>query len=73
MSNQLTTSGQLPLLFGDFKQFLIVDRVGMGIELVPHLFGQTSNFPTGQRGLFAIWFNNSLVLADNAFRLLQVR
>lgn len=73
MSTATTTSGSLILGFGDFQQFLIVDRVGMGIELIPHLFGPTNHFPTGQRGLFAIWFNNSKVLADNAFRLLQVK
>jgi HK97 family phage major capsid protein len=67
-----TTAGNQPLLFGDFSQFLIVDRIGMGIELVPHLFGSANRFPTGQRGLFALWFNNCVVLVPNAFRLLQI-
>ena len=64
------TTGSNVLLQGDFKQFLIVDRVGLGIELVPHLFGGSNRFPTGQRGILAMWFNNSKVLVDNAFRLL---
>jgi HK97 family phage major capsid protein/HK97 family phage prohead protease len=64
------TSGSQVLLQGDYRQFLIVDRVGMGIELVPHLFGPTNRYPTGQRGILAIWFNNSQVLVPNAFRLL---
>jgi HK97 family phage major capsid protein len=64
-------SGSLVLLQGDFSQFLIVDRIGMGIELIPHLFGATNRFPVGQRGILAIWFNNSRVLVPNAFRLLQ--
>lgn len=59
------------LLFGDFKQFLIVDRVGMSVELVPHLFHVDNNRPTGQRGIYAIWRNNSKVLVDNAFRVLD--
>jgi len=63
-------SGSQVLLQGDFSQFLIVDRVGMGIELIPHLFGPTNRYPLGQRGILAIWFNNSQVLAYNAFRLL---
>ena len=67
-----TTSNSKVLLQGDFQQFLIVDRVGMGIELIPHLFGASSRFPTGQRGILAIWFNNSKVLVDNAFRLLNM-
>jgi HK97 family phage major capsid protein/HK97 family phage prohead protease len=57
-------------LFGDFSKFLIVDRIGMNVELVPHLFGPTRRYPTGQRGIFAYWRNNSKVLVDNAFRVL---
>lgn len=60
------------MLQGDFSQFLIVDRVGMGIELVPQLLG-TNRRPTGERGVFALWFNNSKILVDNAFRLLQIK
>lgn len=59
------------LLMGDFQQFLIVDRVGMAVELVPHLFGAANRFPTGQRGIYAIWRNNSKILTDNAFRILH--
>ncbi|MEU3052273.1 phage major capsid protein [Streptomyces griseus] len=58
------------LLFGDFKQFMIVDRVGMNVELVPHLLGANQR-PTGQRGLLAIWRNTSKVLVPGAFRMLR--
>lgn len=58
------------LVFGDFSQFLIVDRVGMSVELVPHLFATGANRPSGQRGLYAFWRNNATVLVDNAFRFL---
>jgi len=58
------------LLLGDFRQFLIVDRVGMTVDVVPHLFGANRR-PTGQRGLYAFWRNNSKVLVDNAFRVLN--
>lgn len=67
-----TGTGDLVMLQGDFQQFLIVDRVGMGIELVPHVLGSNRR-PTGERGVIAIWFNNSKVLVDNAFRLLRVK
>lgn len=70
--NAAATGTNLVLLFGDFSKFLIVDRVGMAVELVPHLFGATRRMPTGQRGIYAIWRNSSKVLADNAFRLLKV-
>ncbi|MFD4474701.1 phage major capsid protein [Streptomyces sp. NPDC058471] len=58
------------LLYGDFRQFLIVDRIGMNVELVPHILGSNRR-PTGQRGLLAVWWNNSKVLVDNAFRVLD--
>lgn len=62
----------LVLIFGDFKRgFLIVDRIGMSVELVPHLFGSNGR-PTGQRGVHAYWSNNCKVLVDNAFRVLNV-
>jgi len=77
MSASVTTSASQPLVLGDWKQFLIVDRIGMSVELVPHLFATAAapgvGFPTGQRGVFAMWRNNSAVLVPNAFRYLQVR
>jgi HK97 family phage major capsid protein len=71
MTSDSATTGNRYLLFGDFATgFLIVDRIGMNVELVQHLFGATNRFPTGQRGIVAIWRNSSLVLVDNAFRAL---
>ena len=43
--------------------------LGMNVELVPHILGSNRR-PTGQRGLLAVWWNNSKVLVDNAFRVL---
>lgn len=68
MATDMTTVGSRYLVFGDFSKFLIVDRVGMSIELVPHLFGANRR-PTGQRGIYAIWRNNSKVLVPGAFRV----
>jgi HK97 family phage major capsid protein len=65
-------AGAKPLIVGDFSGFLIVDRLGMSIELIPHLFGANGR-PTGQRGLYAIWRNNSIILNANAFRVLKVK
>lgn len=70
MDNTIAT-GKKIMLFGDFQQFLIVDRVGMSVELVPHLFGSNGR-PTGQRGIYALWRNNSKILTSAAFRLLKV-
>ena len=66
------TATSLVLLHGDFKKFLIVDKIGMSVELIPHLFGTGSNFPTGQRGMYAVWRNSSKVIDPNAFRLLRL-
>lgn len=65
-------AGDKPLLLGDFDYFCIVDRVGMSVELVPHIFGSARRYPIGQRGIFATWRNSSGILADNAFRLLRI-
>jgi HK97 family phage major capsid protein len=66
------TSGSSMITIGDFSNFLIVDRIGMNVELVPHLFGGTTHYPTGQRGLYAYWRNTTKVLAWQAFRTLKV-
>jgi len=55
------------MVVGDFSYFLIVDRIGMTVELVPHIFGAVSRFPIGQRGLYAYWRNSSKVLSASAF------
>lgn len=67
--NALTTGSKF-MTFGDFSYFLIVDRLGMNVELIPHLFG-ASGRPKGQRGLYAIWRNTSDVLSNAAFKTLQ--
>lgn len=64
------TTGSKIALFGDFQNFLIVDRIGMSVELIPQVFHTDNNRPTGQRGIFAIWMNNSKILVDAAFKLL---
>jgi HK97 family phage major capsid protein/HK97 family phage prohead protease len=65
----VTTTGSLFAILGDFSRFVIVDRVGLDIELIPHLFGSNQR-PTGQRGLYAYWRNGSKVVDANAFRVL---
>ncbi len=73
MSTQLTTTGASILTVGDFKRFLIVDRVGMQVELVPLLMATANNRPYGARGLYAYWRNSSAVLTPNAaFKTLKL-
>lgn len=66
------TSGASIVTYGDFNQFVIVDRVGLDIELVPHLFGTANLYPTGQRGIYAHWRNTSGVATQLAFKTLKV-
>jgi HK97 family phage major capsid protein len=47
------------LAYGDFSNFVIVDRFPASLEPIQNLFG-TNRRPTGQRGLFA--------LGENKFR-----
>jgi HK97 family phage major capsid protein len=72
-----TTSGSTILVIGDFSYFGIADRVGMNVEFIPHLFGGSNRYPTGQRGLYAYWRTSSQVLsptlgANSAFQSLKV-
>ena len=69
--NTSATEANYLLVLGDWSQFLIADRIGTRVELVPHVFG-SSHRPTGQRGFFAWFRTGSDVLVDNAFRMLNV-
>jgi hypothetical protein len=51
VQTSLTTTGQRLAIWGDWSGFTIVDRFGAQIELIPHLFGATNRFPTGQRAV----------------------
>lgn len=59
------------LLYGDVRSaYTIVDRVGMSVELVPHLVGANRR-PTGQRGLLAYWRVGAGLINPAAVRLLN--
>ncbi|KXF48350.1 hypothetical protein AXA44_29665 [Rhodococcus sp. SC4] len=59
------------LVYGDFQQFLIVDRIGTSLEVIPHLFGENRR-PTLQRGGL-LWFRTgSNAIVPEAFRVLSI-
>lgn len=61
------------LLFGDFQRgYQIVDKIGLTIEYIPHLFATGNNRPSGQRGWFAYWRTGGGLLTAKAFTLLNV-
>jgi HK97 family phage major capsid protein len=66
-----STTGSKIMVAGDFKSgYVIGDRLGMSLEIIPHLFGATNRFPTGQRGAYAYWRNDGRVAVPNALRVL---
>ena len=66
------TADNYIMVFGDFRSgYTIVDRVGMTVELVPHLFGSNRR-PTGQRGLYAMWRTGGRVVDSGALAVLNV-
>jgi len=60
------------LVVGDFSNYVIADRIGMTVELIPHLFSTSNNRPTGQRGFFAFFRGGADSVLDGAFSLLNV-
>ena len=80
MDGTVTTSGAVSnfiLVFGDFSNYVIADRIGMTVDFIPHLFQQTtagSGFgrPTGQSGWYAHYRVGADSVNDDAFRLLDV-
>lgn len=66
-----TTGASNILVVGDFGHYLVAQRAGMNVELVPHLVDTTNNRPTGQRGLYAWVRVGADSIVDGAFRLLQ--
>lgn len=66
-----TASNDDILVLGDFRQYLIADRIGMSMVYEPLVKG--SNFrPTGQVGWYVTWRVGGDVLVNDAFRLLRV-
>jgi HK97 family phage major capsid protein len=63
------TTGNKFLIVGDFSGYVIVDRIGLQVELIPHLFG-ASRRPTGERGMYSFWRNGAKVVDAGAFRAL---
>lgn len=59
------------LIFGDFQNYVIADRVGTTVEFIPHLFHTANNRPSGQRGWYAYARVGADSVNDGAFRMLQ--
>jgi len=65
-----TTS--LEAIFGDFGQYIIVDRVGVSMIYEPLVKGTSSPFiPSGQAGWFMFWRVGANLSTVNAFRVMK--
>ena len=68
-----TATGDKLVIYGDFENaYVIADRVGGQVELVPHLMGAAGR-PIGARGLYFYWRVGAGVVAPQALRYLEVR
>src|SRR5438067_10128666 len=70
MVSTTTTTGSKIVVFGDISAaFGIVDRIGLSVELIPHIMGATNRYPLGQRGVYAFWRVGSGVLVGARLRV----
>ncbi|KAF0958466.1 phage major capsid protein [Rhodococcus sp. T7] len=74
--NATATETNYLAIYGDFKAgFVVADRIGASVELVPHVFSNPSGTavsPTGERGVFFHWRTGADAVIPNAFRMLNV-
>lgn len=69
-TNQTTTVDALAV-FGDFSNYVIVDKPGStSIEFVPHLFNTSNNLPDGRRAWYMHFRNGADSVNDLALRVL---
>jgi HK97 family phage major capsid protein len=56
----------------DPRQYIIVDRVGMDIEVIPNLFDTSTGLPTGRRAILAVWRNSAKALNADGGRQINI-
>ena len=73
LSATLTGTNNICMVFGDFSQYYIVDRVGVSIIYEPMITGTgaSANLPTGQAGWFMFWRVGADAAVPGAFRALK--
>jgi HK97 family phage major capsid protein len=64
-----TTGAANILVVGDFRNYVIFDRVGSRVEFIPHLLGSNRR-PSGQRGLYFWWRVGAKTVNTAGFKLL---
>jgi len=66
-----TTGAENFAVVGDFSRYIVVQRAGMQVELVPTIFDSSTARPTGERAWFATARHGLGVSDANGFRLLS--
>lgn len=71
-TTQTTTVRDNEVVFGDFSNYVIVDKPGStSVEFIPHLFNTANNLPDGRRGWFMRFRSGADSVNDLGFALLQ--
>lgn len=69
MTEALNTTTNNAIVYGDFSNFVIADRIGTVVEFIPHLFAAGNGRPSGQRGWYTYHRVGSDSVNDAAFTL----
>lgn len=71
-STQTTTQLDSEIVYGDFSNYVIVDKPGStSVEFIPHLFNTANNLPDGRRAWYMHFRTGGDVVNLAALRLLQ--
>lgn len=71
-TTQTTTALDNEVVFGDFSNYVIVDKPGStSVEFIPHLFHTSNNLPYGARAWYMHFRSGADAVNLQAFRLLQ--
>lgn len=66
-----TSVGSLEAIYGDFGQYIIVDRVGVSMVYEPLVKGTGGILPAGQAGWFMFWRVGAQLSTVNGFRVMK--
>ena len=70
--NVSATADNFIIFYGDFSQYVILDRVGMTVQFIPALLNTANNLPDGRVGWYAHWRVGADLLNIDALRVLDI-
>jgi predicted phage gp36 major capsid-like protein len=69
MTSSLVAASKIAVIF-DPRYFVIVERIGFEIEIIPSISDSATGFPKGQRGIWCMIRNGAKLLDVAAARVL---